>query len=207
MSGGKRKQQAGDFDSGPPELRDFNGGPAELGEFTGGLLELGDVSGDLAVLGSVLDECSELGLDVDGESAPECDYDSVSSPGGSTCSGPTYIRHTGFGPEGSRPLSQLSADGVVSPVLQGPPSPLLNSSSSLLSKPILSRHRLSSDRSLEHAGGNQDGNKKKKGLLRPEFSEFSPDIRGVQVPASKHSSGMKLGTITSTRNKNKKGKH
>ena len=112
-----------------------------------GLLDLGDVSADLAELAELDTEeldavCGDLGL-IDGgtESAPECDYDSVSSPGGSTCSGPTYIRHMGFGPDqpGStapgRPLSQLSSDSLPSPTQRssggsssnGPPSPLTHS--------------------------------------------------------------------------------
>lgn len=69
----------------------------EVGHFPidhGDLLDLGDVSQDLEALSPAL-----LG-DFSEDSAAECDYDNISSPGGSsTCSGPTYKRHLGFGPE------------------------------------------------------------------------------------------------------------
>ena len=61
----------------------------------GDLLDLGDVSQDLEALSPAL-----LLGDFSEDSAAECDYDNISSPGGSsTCSGPTYKRHLGFGPE------------------------------------------------------------------------------------------------------------
>ena len=126
-----------------------------------GLFDLGDVSADLAELAELDSDdldgvCSDLGI-IDGgaESAQECDYDSVSSPGGSTCSGPTYIRHMGFGPDHSpagvggnpgRPLSQLSTDSLPSPSQRsgstGPPSPLTHSLSqpTMRTKGVMSRH-------------------------------------------------------------------
>jgi len=179
----------------------------EMGEFDDGLLDLGDVSTDLEALGAKeLEERGELNLDVEGESAPEYDYDSVSSPGGSTCSGPTYIRHSGFGPDVGRPLSQLSAGSP--PTYPGPPSPLTHSLSQpiILTKGLASRHKLPNQPYLDNYSNNQDSRKKKKkGLLRPEFSEFGQDIRGQQISGSKLT-GVKLGTLTSTRNKSRKGK-
>ena len=178
-----------------------------MSEYNDGLLDLGDVSTDLEELGAKLDqeERSDLNLDVDGESAPEYDYDSVSSPGGSTCSGPIYIRHSGFGPDVSRPLSQLSAGSP--PSCPGPPSPLTHSLSQplILTKGLASRHKIPNQPYFENRAANQDSKKKKKkGLLRPEFSEFGQDIRGLQVSGSKLAVG-KLGTLTSTRNKSRKG--
>ena len=179
----------------------------EMSEFDDGLLDLGDVSTDLEALGAKdLEERGELNLDVEGESAPEYDYDSVSSPGGSTCSGPTYIRHSGFGPDVNRPLSQLSAGSP--PTYPGPPSPLTHSLSQpiILTKGLASRHKLPNQPYLDNYSNNQDSRKKKKkGLLRPEFSEFGQDIRGQQISGSKVT-GVKLGTLTSTRNKSRKGK-
>lgn len=177
-----------------------------------GLFDLGDVSADLAVLGRSPDRLADL--DGGAESATDYEYDSVSSPGGSTCSGPTYKRHAGFGPEsgggsnGGRPLSQLSEDGAPSPVGRGAgsPCPLAPSSSSpcqptLLGKGLLSRHRVPGP--LDKLVSLDNKTKKKKGLLRPELSEIGQDIRGVKIQAKPPSS---LGTPTSTKNRHRKGK-
>ena len=177
--------------------------PSELDN--DGLLDLGDVSQDLAVL-----EASEaLLVDVDPGSATDYDYDSVSSPGGSTCSGPTYIRHTGFGPDAGagRPLSQLSEDGIVSPGQQrGPPSPTAQPDLLLVKPGVqLSRHQLGPGSPLlPQQQASKSKTKKKKGLLRPDLqSELSQEIRGVKVwPASK-TGPKQLGTTS--RYKHKKG--
>lgn len=152
-----------------------------------GLLDLGDVSADLAELTDLDSVCSDLGLieTIDGgaESAPECDYDSVSSPGGSTCSGPTYIRHMGFGPDQSagclaaspgRPLSQLSSDSLSSPTQRsigaGPPSPLMHSLSqpTMRSKGVMSRHT----RLPATAGASSNGSHNISGRIEEEREDI-----------------------------------
>ena len=70
-----------------------------------GLLDLGDVSQDLEALSPLNTERDRaVRTELSEDSAAEHDYDNISSPGGSsTCSGPTYKRHLGFGPtEASR---------------------------------------------------------------------------------------------------------
>ncbi len=153
---GKRKPDGETMDGGARYL-DAGSRYSDRDDLSPGLLDLGDVSADLAELAELDSDdldgvCSDLGI-IDGgaESAQECDYDSVSSPGGSTCSGPTYIRHMGFGPDHSpagpgRPLSQLSTDSLPSPSQRscstGPPSPLMHSLSqpTMRTKGVMSRH-------------------------------------------------------------------
>ena len=189
----------------------------------GSLLDLGDVSQDLEALTRNQDKMGGLADLSEGDSAydnlssPGGDYDNLSSPGGSsTCSGPTYTRHVGFGPDQGRPLSQVSAHGL-SPITRtppGPPSPLKHSVSQpqIGSGKLISRHRLSSQHSLENPI--KENKKKKKSLLCPAFEETAVDIRGVQVGSVADSSSQKQksknstskqGTATSTRHRNKKG--
>ena len=110
------------------------------------LLDLGDVSQDLEALSPA--SCSVAGdkilrTDFSEDSAAEHDYDNISSPGGSsTCSGPTYKRHIGFGPPSH---TSLKVEDVCAGV--SPPSPLKISPSQ--PQLIPSRHRLSSQTSLE----------------------------------------------------------
>ena len=181
MSGGKRKPNH------------------DLTHYYGGLLDLGDVSNDLATLGSGLDLCQELVLEGEGESGAECDYDSVSSPGGSTCSGPTYVRHVGFGPD--RPASQLSSEG-------SPPPPSLSQSYSQL-KGLASRNRLP----LHQIPSLDSGKKKKKGLLCPDIGDLGPSVRGGQalgpsLRTVQDSSirGVQVQSKHTARSKHKKGK-
>ena len=72
-----------------------------------GLLDLGDVSQDLEALSPLnTDRDRAIRTELSEDSAAEHDYDNISSPGGSsTCSGPTYKRHMGFGPTEPRSVS------------------------------------------------------------------------------------------------------
>ena len=87
-----------------------------------GLLDLGDVSNDLAALAQALSPGAGSGHSENsdcGDSNTDCDYDNLSSPGGSsTCSGPTYRRHAGFGPDLGNTPTPRSGGG------SWPPSPL-----------------------------------------------------------------------------------
>jgi hypothetical protein len=192
----------------------------------GGLLDLGDVSNDLEALTKVsrnkdrlggLAELSEGDSAYDNLSSPGGDYDNLSSPGGSsTCSGPTYTRHVGFGPDLVRPRSQVSASGLtaVSRTPSGPPSPLTHSISQpqIGTQSLISRHRLANQHSLENPL-KENKKKKKKNLLCPAFEENGGEIRGVQV-GSMGDGGLqkqkakvpstKLGMATS-RQRHKKG--
>eukprot|EP00090_Calanus_glacialis_P000500 TRINITY_DN10302_c0_g1_i1.p1 TRINITY_DN10302_c0_g1~~TRINITY_DN10302_c0_g1_i1.p1 ORF type:complete len:412 (-),score=97.72 TRINITY_DN10302_c0_g1_i1:1088-2323(-) len=160
----------------------------------GGLLDLGDVSNDLEALTKLsrnkdrlggLAELSEGDSAYDNLSSPGGDYDNLSSPGGSsTCSGPTYTRHVGFGPDLVRPHSQVSGPGLtpVSRTPSGPPSPLTHSISQpqIGTQSLISRHRLANQHSLENPL-KENKKKKKKNLLCPAFEENGGEIRGVQV--------------------------
>lgn len=160
--------------------------PLDHGDLAGDLLDLGDVSQDLEALSPTL-----VG-DISEDSAAECDYDNISSPGGSsTCSGPTYKRHLGFGPEVQR------CAGNQDQAPNTPPSPSRN--------PALSRHRLSSQTSLEPRPRDSK-KKKKKSLLCPSYEDSADEIKGVQIerPGGTKTSGAKLGTFTSSRSRNKK---
>ena len=78
-----------------------------------GLLDLGDVSQDLETLSPLnTDRDRAIRTELSEDSAAEHDYDNISSPGGSsTCSGPTYKRHLGFGPtEAARWVHTLPSD-------------------------------------------------------------------------------------------------
>ena len=82
-----------------------------------------------------------------------------------------------------------------------PPSPTRQPTS-------LSRHRLSSQTSLEPRPKDSK-KKKKKSLLCPSYEDSTDEIKGVQIEktssgASKSNIG-KLGTFTSSRSRNKKG--
>jgi len=192
----------------------------------GGLLDLGDVSHDLEALTRVprnkdrlggLADLSEGDSAYDNLSSPGGDYDNLSSPGGSsTCSGPTYTRHLGFGPEPARPHSQVSAPGLapLSRTPSSPPSPLTHSASQpqFGSQSFISRHRLPTQHSLENHLKQESKKKKKKSLLCPAFEENGGDIRGVQVGGTGDGglqkqktkvSSTKLGMATS-RQRNKK---
>jgi len=192
----------------------------------GGLLDLGDVSHDLEALTRVprnkdrlgaLADLSEGDSAYDNLSSPGGDYDNLSSPGGSsTCSGPTYTRHLGFGPEPARPHSQVSAPGLapLSRAPSSPPSPLTHSASQpqFGSQSLISRHRLPAQHSLENHFKQESKKRKKKSLLCPAFEENGGDIRGVQVGGTGDGgcqkqktkvSSSKLGMSTS-RQRNKK---
>ena len=124
------------------------------------LLDLGDVSQDLEALSPAP---AQLWSE---DSAAEHDYENLSSPGGSsTCSGPTYRRHLGFGPDLARSQPPASHCGKVEDVLSiSPPSPLKQAAS------LPSRHRLSSQTSLEPTP-KEARKKKKKNLLCPSYDE------------------------------------
>ena len=72
----------------------------------------------------------------------------------------------------------------------------------------LSRHRLSSQTSLEPRP-RDTRKKKKKNLLCPAYEDSTDEIKGVQVEKTGgvKSSNTKLGTFTSARSRNKKGKY
>ena len=185
------------------------------------LLDLGDVSVDLV---DIMSSSSVVDLLLEGgeceESATDCDYDSVSSPGGSTCSGPIYIRHTGFGPEPHRPLSQRS-DGTPSPGRVSPPLPG-QLPPHVMQRDLLSRHRplrLPEARGADKvtSSGSEAKKKKKKGLLLcPDYAEAAgkKEIRGVQVAAGTTSRLLAAsmvgpagpGLLSASRPKHKKGK-
>jgi len=174
-----------------------------------GLLDLGDVSNDLAALAQALSpggsghsENSDCG-----DSNTDCDYDNLSSPGGSsTCSGPTYRRHAGFGPDlGSSAQTPRSGGSW-------PPSPLNKSlstshigSTAAAPRPRLSR--LSAQHTLPDnvSCTKEERKKKKKNLLFADLPE-SADVRGLQVgqggPGSRPLT--KLGSASSTRSRHKK---
>ena len=217
---------------GQPAMSSGGGGkrkPVEEFDYgDGGLLDLGDVSHDLEALTRVprnkdrlgaLADLSEGDSAYDNLSSPGGDYDNLSSPGGSsTCSGPTYTRHLGFGPEPARPHSQVSAPGLapLSRAPSSPPSPLTHSASQpqFGSQSLISRHRLPAQHSLENHFKQESKKKKKKSLLCPAFEENGGDIRGVQVGGTGDGgcqkqktkvSSSKLGMATS-RQRNKKGK-
>ena len=167
-----------------------------------GLLDLGDVSNDLAALAQALSPGAGSGHSENsdcGDSNTDCDYDNLSSPGGSsTCSGPTYRRHAGFGPDlGSTPTPRSSGGSW-------PPSPLNKSlsqpqigSTVTAPRPRLSRlsaqHTLPDNVRYLFFNGDDDATdvffssctkeerkKKKKNLLFADLPE-SPDVRGLQV--------------------------
>ncbi len=165
------------------------------------------------------------------ESATDCEYDSVSSPGGSTCSGPIYIRHTGFGgPESAaavrrqqqRPLSQRS-DGTPSPGRASPPPepPQLHM---MQHRELLSRHRTlhlpdalkaaekAVTATISCGGSGSEAKKKKKKaaglLLCPDYAEAAvkKEIRGVQVAAGKAAAAAPSRLLAAvSRPKHKKG--
>lgn len=149
------------------------------------LLDLGDVSQDLDALSPLGDRL------VSEDSAAEHDYDNISSPGGSsTCSGPTYKRHLGFGPTDT---ARIKIEEDVS----SPPSPAKQSLSSIQ---LASSRRMSS--SLEPRS-KDSRKKKKKSLLSASYEENLHETSSDK-PNSKIGGG-KFGILTS-RNRYKKGK-
>jgi hypothetical protein len=197
------------------------------------LLDLGEVSHDLA---AIMSAASGRGghhhqqMDEE-ESATDCEYDSVSSPGGSTCSGPIYIRHTGFGgPESAavrqqhqRPLSQRS-DGTPSPGRASPPPEPPHLHMMQQRDHLLSRHRTlhlpdalkaaekAVTATISGGSGSEAKKKKKKAaglLLCPDYAEAAvkKEIRGVQVAAGKAAAAAPSGLLAAvSRPKHKKGK-
>ena len=168
------------------------------------LLDLGDVSQDLEALSPASCAVGEVGdkvlrTDFSEDSAAEHDYDNISSPGGSsTCSGPTYKRHIGFGPPGQ---TSLKVEDVCSGV--SPPSPLKTSPTQ--PQLIPSRHRLSSQTSLEPRP-KEARKKKKKNLLCPSYEETTADPKGPQIErVNTKIGGGKFGVLSS-RSRHKKGK-
>ena len=168
------------------------------------LLDLGDVSQDLEALSPASCAAAEVGdkilrTEFSEDSAAEHDYDNISSPGGSsTCSGPTYKRHIGFGPPSQTSLKVEDLCAGVSP-----PSPLKTSPT----QPHLipSRHRLSSQTSLEPRP-KEARKKKKKNLLCPSYEETTADSKGPQIErVNTKIGGGKFGVLSS-RSRHKKGK-
>ena len=88
-----------------------------------------------------------------------------------------------------------------------PPSPTRHQLVSQSNLTSLSRHRLSSQTSLEPRP-RDTRKKKKKNLLCPAYEDSTDEIKGVQVEKTGgvKSSNTKLGTFTSARSRNKKGK-
>jgi hypothetical protein len=197
------------------------------------LLDLGEVSHDLAAIMSAAGGRGghhHQQMDEE-ESATDCEYDSVSSPGGSTCSGPIYIRHTGFGGPDSaaaavrqqRPLSQRS-DGTPSPGRASPPPEPPHLHMMQQRDHLLSRHRTlhlpDALKAAEKAvtvtisgGSGSEAKKKKKKaaglLLCPDYAEAAvkKEIRGVQVAAGKAAATTPSGHLAAvSRPKHKKGK-
>ena len=74
--------------------------------------------------------------------------------------------------------------------------------------PQPTRHRLSSQTSLEPRPRDTK-KKKKKNLLCPAYEDSTDEIKGVQVEKTGGVKGgnAKLGTFTSSRSRNKKGKN
>ena len=72
----------------------------------------------------------------------------------------------------------------------------------------LSRHRLSSQTSLEPRPRDTK-KKKKKSLLCPAYEDSADEIKGVQVEKTGglKSNNAKLGTFTSARSRSKKGRN
>jgi hypothetical protein len=195
------------------------------------LLDLGEVSHDLAAIMSAAGGRGghhHQQMDEE-ESATDCEYDSVSSPGGSTCSGPIYIRHTGFGgPESAaavrhqRPLSQHS-DGTPSPGRASPPEPphlhMMQQRDHLLSRhrtlhlpDALKAAEKAVTATISGGSGSEAKKKKKKAaglLLCPDYAEAAvkKEIRGVQVAAGKAAAAAPSGLLAAvSRPKHKKGK-
>jgi len=176
--------------------------PEKISPACSDLLDLGDVSQDLEALSpsscDAIETCHDkINItDISEDSAYEHDYDNISSPGGSsTCSGPTYKRHIGFGPE---TYQYLGHDISVSP-----PSPQKNSTVTESLTQVQSRHRLSSQTSLEPRPKDAIKKKKKKGLLSASYEE-NADTRNAQLErVGLKAVGSKSGVLSS-RNRQKK---
>ena len=191
-----------------------------------GLLDLGDVSQDLEALSPLnTDRDRVVRTELSEDSAAELDYDNISSPGGSsTCSGPTYKRHLGFGPtEGvarwvdislfslpsvnftsCRPQIPFQDPNVikVEEVIVSPPSPLKHAVSQPSLSSLPSRHRLSSQTSLEPRP-KETRKKKKKTLLTPSYDENSLE-QSTKIPEN-DKSNTKTGRFGVSRSRHKKG--
>ena len=89
-----------------------------------------------------------------------------------------------------------------------PPSPTRPHPGSQANIASLSRHRLSSQTSLEPRPRDTK-KKKKKNLLCPAYEDSTDEIKGVQIEKTGgvKSSNAKLGTFTSSRSRNKKGRN
>ena len=187
-----------------------------------GLLDLGDVSQDLEAL-SPLNTDRDRAIrttELSEDSAAEHEYDNISSPGGSsTCSGPTYKRHLGFGPTEparwvdiftllpfymslfSRPLPSANVIKVED-VIVSPPSPLKHAVSQPSISSLPSRHRLSSQTSLEPRP-KESRKKKKKTLLSPSYDENSLE-QSTQI-LENDKPNTKTGKFGVSRSRHKKG--
>jgi hypothetical protein len=186
------------------------------------LLDLGDVSTDLSAI--MTPGLVDLLLEADCEESAttDGDYDSVSSPGGSTCSGPIYVRHNGFGPDPPHHRRRPLSDGTPSPGRASPP--LIGPPPHVMHKELLSRHRpplpmpdtsTVSDKMAAGSSGSEAKKKKKKGLLCPDYSATAgkKEIRGVQVASvGTAKAGVTAlagpaasGLLASSRPKHKKG--
>ena len=88
-----------------------------------------------------------------------------------------------------------------------PPSPSRAQPVSQSNIASLSRHRLSSQTSLEPRPRDPK-KKKKKNLLCPAYEDSADEIKGVQIEKTggTKSSNAKLGTFTSSRSRSKKGR-
>ena len=187
-----------------------------------GLLDLGDVSQDLEAL-SPLNTDRDRAIrttELSEDSAAEHEYDNISSPGGSsTCSGPTYKRHLGFGPTEParwvdiftllpfymslffRPLPSANVIKVED-VIVSPPSPLKHAVSQPSISSLPSRHRLSSQTSLEPRP-KESRKKKKKTLLSPSYDENSLE-QSTQI-LENDKPNTKTGKFGVSRSRHKKG--
>ena len=148
------------------------------------LLDLGDVSHDLDALSPLGDRL------VSEDSAAEHDYDNISSPGGSsTCSGPTYKRHLGFGPTDT---ARIKIEEDVS----SPPSPAKHSLGNIQ---LVATRRVATNSELRPKDARK---KKKKSLLSASYEENLHETSSDK-PNTKIGGG-KFGILTS-RNRYKKG--
>ena len=162
------------------------------------LLDLGDVSQDLEALSpnNLASSTDTFNInDISEDSAAEIDcYDNISSPGGSsTCSGPTYQRHLGFGPD-QKILTSYKTDQDLCPS-----SPQKHGA---ITKTV-ARQRLSSQTSLEPRP-KEAKKKKKKNLLCPSYEE-NISTSSIQIERSGQKINGIKGASISSRNRHKKG--